>query len=92
MPGREQELPAEFLGGPRELLRQGERQRRVGVPFGPVAFVLLPALGQVAFQVRPERPGQHDHPVLAALAVADGELVAPQVEVMDAHLTALLPP
>ena len=75
VPGREQVLPAEFLGGAGELLRQRDRQRRAGLPLGLVAVVLLPAPGQVALEVRLQRPGQHYHAVLAALAVADGELV-----------------
>jgi hypothetical protein len=54
--------------------------------------MLLPALRQPAFQLRRQRPGQHHHAILAALAVADGELVPPEVEVVDAHRTAFLPP
>jgi len=92
LPDREHILPAEFLRPPRKLFRQSERQRRVGLSRCQILLVPLPPLGQLVFQVRLQGPGQHDHPVLAAFAVADGELVPHQVEVMDADLTTLLPP
>ena len=85
-------MPAEFLCRPQILFRQSERQGRVGLSRCQILLVPLPPLGQLVIQVRLQGPGQHDHPVLAAFAVAHGELVPHQVEVLDADLTALLPP
>jgi hypothetical protein len=46
----------------------------------------------MALQVGLQGARQHDDTVLAALAVADGELVPLEVEVVNAELAALLPP
>src|SRR5262249_52173756 len=61
-----------------------------GLAGGAVLLVPEAALGEVAVEVRTKRAGEPDDPVLAALAVADGELMPGQVEVVDAELAALL--
>jgi hypothetical protein len=58
----------------------------------PVPLLLAPALFQMFFKLRTERLRQHNDAVLASFAVAHGELPPFQVEIVNAHLTNLLPP
>jgi hypothetical protein len=55
-----------------------------------VIGVLAPAFLQVALQVGLEGAGEHDDSILTALAVANGELMTHEVDVVDACLAALL--
>ncbi len=92
LPRGEDELPAELLGSTRIFPRQGVRQRHAGHAARQVALVQRAALGEVAFQFRPQGARQHDDAVLGALAVAHDDLPALRIEVVDAELTALLSP
>jgi hypothetical protein len=54
--------------------------------------VFQAALDEVLLQAGFQGAGEHDDAVLAPLAVANGDVVPRHVEVVDAHLAALLPP
>jgi hypothetical protein len=88
-PGGEDELPLERLGCPWVLPLQCIGQFHARNAPGHVALVQGPPRGQLLLQFLPNRAGQHDHPILVALAAANQDLVPIQVEIMHAQSAAL---
>src|SRR5262249_42782101 len=84
----EQELPAELLGGTGEFAVQGIGERNACDAAGEVAVVQGTTEGELTIQVCSQGVGQHDDTILAALAVPDDDLVALEVEVVDAQSAA----
>src|SRR6266545_3524099 len=89
---RENVLPGPLAVGAAVLACQGVRQGGAPEALAQVRQVKLAHPLEMLGKRLLAGTGQHGHPVLAALAVADGDLVALEVDVLDAHVQALQEP
>lgn len=87
--GREDPLPGPLPTGVRILSREGRGQLDPTGPGGQVALMQLLDGGDVADQVALDDGRQHRHSVLIALAGADDDLIAGEVDVLDPEAAAL---
>jgi hypothetical protein len=65
------------------------RQFQPAGPAGQVALVLVGDGSEVVDQLRVTGRRQHGRPVLVALATPDADLVAPEVDILDAKAATL---
>ena len=83
--GREHPLPRPLPRGVRVLGRQRAGQSDAPRPRREVRIVKRADTGEVGLERRPQRDGEHRVPVLVALPFADEDLVALEVDVLDAE-------
>ncbi len=92
LPRRERELPFQGHGCLRILPLQGTGKFDASDAAVDIAVVQRPPAVEDDFQPGPGRPRQHHDAILVALAATDDELVAPQVDVVDAQPAAFHEP
>ena len=86
---REDPLPGPLAAGVRVLPGEGAGEGHVAGAALEVGEVLALDALQVRAQGRDEPGGQDGHPVLSSLSVADDQLLAGEVHVLDAQAAAL---
>ncbi len=89
---RKHKLPPPLGRRIRELAIQRERQDDSPESFGQITLMNTPHVLQVLRQRLPRSRGQHRHPILATLPLPHDDLIAIEVEILDAHVDTLLDP
>jgi hypothetical protein len=77
-------LPAPFAGGGRVLAGERDRHRHRAETGANVHFVQPPRNRNLFPQTRTKTIGQHRHAILRSLAVADKDLAATKIDILDA--------
>ncbi len=90
--GRKDPLPAPLAPRVRILPFQGVGERDPGIPLGQIAAMEVPHGLQMARQPFVDAPREGRDPLAPALALADHELSARRVDVLDAQPQALQEP
>ncbi|OIQ84470.1 hypothetical protein GALL_336930 [mine drainage metagenome] len=86
---RKHVLPAPGCRRIRILLRQRAGQPDAAPAGGEVRLVQCLSGGHVGLERPGQRPGQHGHPILAALAIAHADLESREVHILDPQPHAL---
>src|SRR5437867_7736212 len=87
--GRKYPLPPQFAPGVRVLAYQRARQLDPGRAAPEIGLVRFSDALDVTHQGRFDRGGEHRHPVLPSLAVADHDLVCCEIDVLYTQAAAL---